>query len=193
MAGLVAEHGPCRLEDLGPSGSHFETLVESILYQQLAGRAAAAIHARFLALLPEGRVEPSSVLALPETALRAAGLSANKAASIRDLADRIVSCSLVLEGIEAKDDDQIVEELTRVRGIGVWTAEMFLLFRLQRPDVWPVGDLGVRRGYAMAYGLGEMPAPKALLAMGEPFRPWRSLAAWYCWRVADGAGRSGAG
>jgi 3-methyladenine DNA glycosylase/8-oxoguanine DNA glycosylase len=118
-------------------------------------------------------------------ALRGAGLSAAKALSVRDLAEKAVDGTVPLDRLSRLKDDDLIERLVVVRGIGRWTAEMFLIFQLRRLDVWPVDDLGVRKGYARAYGLREMPAPKELLALGEPFRPYRSIAAWYCWRAVD--------
>jgi DNA-3-methyladenine glycosylase II len=166
-------------------GDHFAELARAINYQQLAGRAAAAIHGRFVGLFDGEAPTPEGVLALPIDALRGAGLSANKAASIRDLAEKVVDGSVQLARISRQPDDEIVRELTLVRGIGPWTAEMFLMFQLGRLDVWPVGDYGVRKGYALLYGLPELPAPKELAPLGDRFRPYRSVAAWYCWRAAE--------
>jgi DNA-3-methyladenine glycosylase II len=154
------------------------------VFQQLAGRAAVAIHTRFLAALA-GACTPESVLALPEPDFRAAGLSGAKTASIRDLAARVTDGTVPLDGVEALTDDEVVERLSQVRGIGRWTAEMFLIFQLRRPDVWPVNDLGVRKGYALAHLLAEVPSPRELLALGEAYRPHRTIAAWYCWRAAE--------
>ena len=182
MGRVIAAVGPPRLRP--PLESAFAALVRSITFQQLAGRAAAAIHGRFVAALGDG-VVPEAVLALPEPAFRAAGLSGAKTASIRDLAARMVDGTVPLEAIEALSDDEIVERLSRVRGIGRWTAEMFLIFQLRRPDVWPVDDLGVRKGYALAHGLAAAPKPRELLVLGEPYRPHRTVAAWYCWRAAE--------
>ena len=125
------------------------------------------------------------MLALPEELFRSAGLSAAKTASIRDLAAKTVDGTVPLEGLEAYSDDEIVERLSKVRGIGPWTAEMFLIFQLRRPDVWPVDDFGVRKGYAIAHELSTLPKPKELAALGELYRPYRSIAAWYCWRAND--------
>jgi len=125
------------------------------------------------------------VLALPEERLRAAGLSGNKTAALRDLALKAVDGTVPFAALEPLGDDEIVERLAAVRGVGRWTAEMFLIFQLHRPDVWPVDDLGVRKGYAIAKGLAAPPLPRELGALGEPFRPFRSAAAWYCWRAND--------
>ena len=185
MAKLVAIAGPAKLKRRGNERrDHFGALARSITYQQLAGAAAAAIHGRFEALF-DGGPTPEAVLATPEEKLRGAGLSAAKTASIIDLATKVESGVVPLDGIGRLSDDEIVERLSSVRGIGRWTAEMFLIFQLGRLDVWPVGDLGVRKGYATAWGLPAMPTPKELVAYGETFRPYRSVAAWYCWRAVD--------
>jgi DNA-3-methyladenine glycosylase II len=183
IARLLEQTGPPRLSR--PAESHFATLVRAIVYQQLAGRAAAAIHGRLIAALG-GDVLPEKLIALPEESLRAAGLSRAKMASLRDLAAKVLDGTVVLSprALAAESDDEIVARLSAVRGIGTWTAEMFLLFQLRRLDVWPVGDLGVRRGYGLAW---QVPTPTAreLRPLGDPFRPYRSVAAWYCWRAAE--------
>lgn len=191
MATLVDRHGPPvlrrRRSPLGAAAGHFEALAESILYQQLAGSAAAAIHRRFVEALG-GSVTPESVLATSVEALRGAGLSGSKEAAIRGLALAVEVGELPLDRIARLPDDEVVARLSAQRGIGPWTAEMFLLFRLGRLDVWPVTDFGVRKGYMLAYGLGDMPTPAVLRALGEPFRPYRSIAAWYCWRACEDTG-----
>ncbi len=168
-----------------PAEGHYAALVRAIVYQQLAGRAAAAIHGRLVDAL-DGDVRPEPLIALSDETLRAAGLSRNKMASLRDLAAKVLDGTVVLstQGLAAESDDEIVARLTKVRGIGPWTAEMFLLFQLRRLDVWPVGDLGVRRGYGLAW---QVPTPTAreLRPLGDRFRPYRSVAAWYCWRAAE--------
>ena len=161
---------------------HFAALAESILHQQLAGAAAAAIHRRFVALF-DGDLSPEAVLALSPRRLRGAGLSRAKVASLRDLATKVVDGTVPLQRIGRLPDEEIITRLSVVRGIGRWTAEMFLIFQLRRLDVWPVGDYGVRMGYALAYGLRKLPTPKQLEAEGERFRPHRTVAAWYCWRA----------
>jgi 3-methyladenine DNA glycosylase/8-oxoguanine DNA glycosylase len=180
MARLIDRSAPFNLPRR--STRHFAALAESILYQQLAGAAAAAIHRRFLDLFDDG-LSPESLLALPARKLRGAGLSGAKVAAIRDLAAKVVAGVVPLHRIGRLSDAEIVESLSVVRGIGRWTAEMFLIFQLRRLDVWPVGDYGVRTGYALAYGLPALPTPKELEAMGERFRPYRTVAAWYCWRA----------
>jgi DNA-3-methyladenine glycosylase II len=184
MRDLVKRHGPCRIPR--STDDHFYALAESIVYQQLAGAAAAAIFKRFRGLY-DGALTPDAVLRTREKALRGAGLSPNKMASIRDLAAKVKDGTLPLDRISRLRDEQIIERLVTVRGIGRWTAEMFLIFQLRRGDVWPVDDYGVRKGYASAYGLKELPRPKELFGLGETFRPHRTVAAWYCWKAVDTA------
>jgi len=188
LARLVAAIGPVEL-DRRRGLSHFGALCRSIVFQQLAGRAATAIFGRFVAAVTEGGeavdLTPEGVLAQPEETLRAAGLSAAKTRSIRALAEGTLGGEVPLDDVERLSDEELITRLSTVPGIGRWTAEMFLIFQLGRLDVWPVGDLGVRKGYATAWGLTEMPTPKELTAYGETFRPYRSVAAWYCWRAVD--------
>jgi DNA-3-methyladenine glycosylase II len=182
MAKLIDRNAPFRLPR--PDTKHFAALAESILYQQLAGAAAAAIHRRFVALF-DGDLSPEALLALPARELRAAGLSGAKVAAVRDLAAKVAAGIVPLHRIGRLADEEIIESLSVVRGIGRWTAEMFLIFQLRRLDVWPVGDYGVRTGYALAYGLKRLPTPKELQTLGERFRPYRTVAAWYCWRAVS--------
>ena len=181
---VIERVGPPDLRRGRPRREHFAELVRAICYQQLAGPAARAIHGRLEAALG-GTPTPEGVLALPPESLRAVGLSANKTASIRDLAEKVESGEVELDRVARLSDDEIVRELMLVRGIGRWTAEMFLMFQLGRLDVWPVDDLGVRKGYAILFDLPVPPAPKVLEPLGDPLRPYRSLAAWYCWRASD--------
>jgi len=183
IAGLVAATGLPRLRR--PTESPFAALVRAIVYQQLAGRAAAAIHGRLIAALDDV-VEPAPLLALPPETLRAVGLSRNKAASLGDLATKVLDGTVVLSprGLSRLTDDEIVTRLSAVRGIGPWTAEMFLIFQLRRLDVWPTGDLGIRHGYALAWKVPTLTA-RELDPLGEPYRPYRSILAWYCWRAAE--------
>jgi DNA-3-methyladenine glycosylase II len=184
LAGLVDRHGQAPRRRAVPVDRRFESLAEAIVYQQLAGRAAATIHGRFVLALG-GVVTPESVLSASDEVLAASGLSRAKAASIRDLADHVASGRLALDRMGRLPDQDVVDQLTQVRGIGPWTAQMFLLGTLGRLDVWPTGDYGVRAGFGRAWGLPGIPTPQELDALGEPFRPYRSLVAWYCWRVAD--------
>ncbi len=188
LARLVAAAGPCRLA-VRRELTHFGSLCRSITFQQLAGKAAATIFGRFVAVATGGGepidLTPEGVLACSEESLRAAGLSAAKTRSIRALSERAASGELPLDDVESLGDEELIERLSAVPGIGRWTAEMFLIFQLGRLDVWPVGDLGVRKGYATAWGLPAPPTPKELAVYGDAFRPYRSVAAWYCWRAVD--------
>jgi DNA-3-methyladenine glycosylase II len=184
IGALVVAVGPCELRRGRPRRSHFAELARAICFQQLAGSAARAIHGRFDALF-DGEPTPDTVLARPEADLRAVGLSAAKVASIRDLATRVVAGTVRLDRLGRRSDDDVIDELTVVRGIGRWTVEMFLIFQLGRLDVWPVDDYGVRKGYASLHRLAEAPTPKALMPLGDAYRPYRSVAAWYCWRAVD--------
>lgn len=188
MAALMQRTGHFRLPK--PATDHFAALAESILYQQLAGAAAAAIHGRFVALF-NGDLSPKTVLALRPAKLRAVGLSGNKTVSIRDLAAKIADGTVPLEHVNKLSDEEIVARLSVVRGIGRWTAEMFLIFQLRRLDVWPVSDYGVRKGYSLAYGLRDLLTPRELQVEGERFRPYRTVAAWYCWQAVHEARRAG--
>jgi DNA-3-methyladenine glycosylase II len=183
MARLIAETG--ELTFPARTDTHFATLVRAVTYQQLAGPAARAIHGRLIEAMG-GEATPERLIALSTEELRHAGLSANKVASLRDLSTKVLDGTVILDPrrIARMSDDDIVSRLTGVRGIGGWTAEIFLLFQLRRLDVWPTGDLGVRRGYGLAWNV-PMPTPKQLDALGEPYRPYRSIVAWYCWRAAE--------
>jgi 3-methyladenine DNA glycosylase/8-oxoguanine DNA glycosylase len=180
---LIDRYGPCQIQPRR-TGTHFEALARSIVFQQLAGRAASAIHARFVTAVG-GSVTPDAVLGRPETDLRAAGLSGAKAAAIRDLATKVRDGTVPLARLGRLPDDEVVERLSTVRGVGPWTAQMFLMFRLGRLDVWPPGDLGVRKGVAVVTGSPALPDVREMPALGARFAPWRSVAAWYCWRAVD--------
>lgn len=162
----------------------FSYLARAIVFQQLAGAAARTIHGRFVEAL-QGDVTPAKVLRVRESTLRNAGLSAAKTRAVRDLASKVRSGEVVVDDLEEQPDEEVVRRLTLVRGIGPWTAQMFLMFRLHRPDVWPVLDLGVRAGFAKIHGLDETPTAKELEPVGERYRPWRSAAAFYCWRALE--------
>ena len=172
----VFKHRP-RSKD-GP----FAALARAIVFQQLAGRAAQAILGRVIDAAG-GHLTPEALSLASDEALRAAGLSANKLASLRDLTGKVLDGTIDFARLARKSDEAIIERLTSVRGIGTWTAEMFLMFELRRLDVWPVDDLGVRQGYGLAWGIDPPPTPKQLLALGEPFRPYRSVLARYCWEA----------
>jgi DNA-3-methyladenine glycosylase II len=186
MADLIARS---RRYNITPAVSirPFDALAESIAYQQLSGKAAATIFGRVRALYPKRKwLDPEQLLATPDQALRAAGLSRAKTAALKDLAAKTIDgtvpagCALI-----RMSDDEIITRLTAVRGIGRWTVEMLLLFDLGRPDVWPVDDYGVRKGFAKTFGRRKLPTPKQLMKLGEKWRPYRSVAAWYFWRALD--------
>jgi DNA-3-methyladenine glycosylase II len=183
LAGLIADAGPIRFRR--PALSPFGALVQAIVYQQLAGAAATAIHGRLVAAMPEG-VEPKALLALSDETLRTVGLSANKVRSLRDLATKVLEGTVDISssGLSRQPDEEVLGRLTTVRGIGPWSAQMFLMFQLRRPDVWPVLDFGVRHGYGLAW---KVPTPTAreLEPLGDPFRPYRSVVAYYCWRAVE--------
>jgi DNA-3-methyladenine glycosylase II len=172
---------------LHDSRTPFETLAESILHQQITGKAAAAIAARLCASFGgESYPAPELVVRARTTKLRSAGLSATKAAAIKDLAAKVLDGTVpTFEAMGAMSDDEIVERLVDVRGIGRWTAEMLLIFRLGRPDVLPSTDYGIRKGFARVYRAKDLPAPKEILTRGERWRPFRTLASWYLWRCLE--------
>jgi DNA-3-methyladenine glycosylase II len=176
LAGLVAEAGPMRIPR--PTASPVEALVQAIVYQQLAGAAARAIHGRLISAL-DGHVEPEALLGLSDETLRAVGLSSAKVRSLRDLAGKVLDGTVVLSprALGRQSDEEVIARLSSVRGIGPWSAQMFLIFQLRRLDVWPVADLGVRHGYGLAW---KVPTPTAreLEPLGEPYRPYRTVLAW---------------
>jgi len=182
MARLIKAAGAIELRPA--FDDHFAALVRSIMYQQLAGAAASTIHGRFLKLFADG-LSPAAVLSLPEGVMRTAGVSGSKAAAITDLARKVADGTVPLDDVDSLSDDAVVGHLVQVRGIGRWTAEMFLIFQLRRLDVWPVDDYGIRKGWTLAHKLKDLPAPRALQAEGDIFRPFRTIAAWYCWRAVD--------
>jgi 3-methyladenine DNA glycosylase/8-oxoguanine DNA glycosylase len=179
LAHLVTLAGPLEHRPRDPDG-HFGALVRSIVFQQLAGRAARAIHERVRATV-DGALTPETLAAVPDEALRAAGLSANKLASLRDLSAKVLDGTVDLNRSSRLSDDELIAALVTVRGIGRWTAEMYLMFELRRLDVWPVDDLGVRQGYGLAWSLQPPPTAKELAPLGDRFRPYRSVVARYCW------------
>ncbi|MDQ2824061.1 MAG: DNA-3-methyladenine glycosylase 2 family protein [Verrucomicrobiota bacterium] len=186
MAKLIARS---RRYEIAPSLAlrPFEALAESIAYQQLSGKAAATIWGRVRALYPKRRkLDPKLVLATPDKKLRAAGLSGSKVAALKDLAAKTLDGTVPSARALAKmTDEEIIERLVTVRGIGRWTAEMLLLFDLGRPDVWPVHDYGVQKGFAKTFGRKKLPTPKQLMKLGNKWKPYRSAAAWYFWRALD--------
>jgi len=186
LARVIRKVGPCRLKPK-VGRNPFETLVQSVTYQQLNGTAAATILGRVKALYPHRRFPtPADLLDTPDERLRAAGLSRAKTAAVKDLAAKTVT-GLVpsSRAIARMSNEEIFERLTTVRGVGPWTVEMLLIFTLGRPDVLPATDYGVRKGFAQVYGLKELPTPKKLIAFGERWRPHRTTAAWYLWRALE--------
>jgi DNA-3-methyladenine glycosylase II len=176
---LMRRHGACGLAKAQHTDP-FKALVRAIISQQLSTRAAATIAARFDALF-DGHPTPSTVVATSDERLRACGLSSQKLAYIRDLCVHIEDGSLPLDALDRMSDEDVIDALTRVKGIGRWTAEMFLMFRLHRPDVLPVGDLGIVKAIQKAYGLRKVPTADRMVRIGEPWRPYRSVACWYLW------------
>ena len=183
-ARLLESHGPPRLGTRPAPADRFQTLARAIAHQQLAGKAAAAIWARVVAAVG-GEFSPVSVLELGPQQLRACGLSTAKAAAILELAFFTAEGQIRFDRIARFDDQTVIEQLTSVKGIGPWTAQMFLMFDLRRIDVWPTGDYGVRAGFATAFGLETIPKPSELEALGAPFAPYRSVIAWWCWQETD--------
>ena len=185
LAKVIETVGPFKLR-LAVATSLFEALAEAIVYQQLTGKAAAKIFSRVQALFPRGRLTPAAIAACGEDRLRAAGLSRAKVLAIQDLANKTAAGMVPsLAEIDRLEDAEIIERLTQVRGIGRWTVEMLLIFRLGRPDVLPVGDYGIRKAFARAFDQDELPSPKDLAAYGARWTPFRSVASWYLWAVAD--------
>ncbi|WP_376796133.1 DNA-3-methyladenine glycosylase family protein [Thermogemmatispora sp.] len=178
LAHAIERVGPCTLV---PDPNLFEALVDAIISQQISVRAADAIMARLRLLLPPGPLQAQALAALDEQQLQAAGLSSQKIRYLRDLSARVLSGELDLQQLPALDDEAVIRTLTAVKGIGRWTAEMILIFSLGRPDVWPVDDLGLAEGIRLLYGLEQRPGRKELLALGERWRPYRSIATWYIW------------
>jgi DNA-3-methyladenine glycosylase II len=180
MRALIKQVGPCALKP-GARGDHFTTILRAIVGQQLSAKAAETIFQRIAALHPNGRkIVPADILASPEANLRAAGLSNAKVVYVKDLAARVDGGELNFAKLIRKPDEDIINELVAVKGIGRWTAEMFLIFRLGRPDIWAIDDLGLRNAVKNLYAIE--PTKPNLVAVAEPWRPWRSVASWYLWR-----------
>jgi DNA-3-methyladenine glycosylase II len=192
LARVIESVGPFRMQ-LRTEGSHFEALTRSIVYQQLSGKAAGTILARFNALFPRNAPTPEAVLATTDEQLRAVGLSRQKIAYMKDLASKVVSGELPLDQVDAMSDDDLITHLIQVKGIGRWTAQMFLMFRLGRPDVLPELDLGIQNAIKRAYRKRKRPTPKDVRKLGAKWSPHSSVAAWYLWRSLDnGDGQLGA-
>jgi DNA-3-methyladenine glycosylase II len=186
MRGIIGRVGPCMLGSAtdrgGPARDHYGALLRAIVGQQLSTGAARSIYGRLTARYDGRTPSPAEVLADdPEKLRAAAGLSRSKVLFLRDLAERVAGRELVLEDLDALPDDQVAARLLQVKGVGQWTVDMFLIFHLGRPDVLPVGDLGVRRAAMLAYKLRKLPEPPRLARLARPWRPWRSVASWYLW------------
>ena len=179
LRGIIERVGPYRIEYRDPD---FGALARAIVFQQLAGAAATSIFGRVQALVDHGSLTPQAVLRIPPRKLRAAGLSAQKLSYLRDLAHHTAAGKIRFEALAQRPDQEVIAELTQVKGIGVWTAHMFLIFALRRPDVLPVGDYGIRASMKKAYGLAELPKPAEMERIALPWRPYASVACWYLWR-----------
>ena len=184
LAALIRQYGPCGLAQ-AQRADHFSALVRAIAGQQLSTKAAATIYARLLTLMPNGQPTPQGLMALADDQLRSVGISRQKAASLRDLSEKVFTGVVNLDALPKMSDDDVIASLVRVRGIGRWSAEMFLMFRLHRPDVLPVGDLGIVNAVQRVYRLRKRPTPERILALGEAWRPYRSIASWYLWRSLE--------
>jgi len=191
MARIIAKTGAFRFQ-LDQCDSVYESLLEAIAYQSISGKAAATIFARIKALGSNGLCPtPAEILAVSNQKLREAGLSGAKAAAMKDLAQKTIDGVVpTLEAAGQLSDEELVERLISVRGIGAWTVEMFLIFRLGRPDVLPIHDYGVQKGFALTYGKKEIPKPRELAAFGERWRPYRTVASWYMWRAVEHYGKT---
>jgi 3-methyladenine DNA glycosylase/8-oxoguanine DNA glycosylase len=185
LAAIIRRHGPCGLGAARDRFDHFEMLVRAIVFQQLSTKAATTIHSRLMGLMPGGRPTPAALAALDDARLRSVGISRQKGGYLKDLCLRVASGEVALDDLDAMADEEVIASLTRIKGIGRWTAEMFLIFRLQRPDVLPVGDLGILNAVQKAYRLRSSPKPARLVKLGEAWRPYRSIACWYLWRSLD--------
>lgn len=183
MAKIIREVGPCTMGYREPT---FESLVRSIVYQQLSGKVASVIFARLHAAAGEEQLTPAGIMRLRTERMRKLGLSGQKTLYIRELAKHTRKGTVTFEALPELEDADVIEHLTQVKGIGVWTAQMFLMFSLRRPDVLPVGDLGIRAAVKKAYDLADLPKPGELEEIAAPWKPWSTVACWYLWRSLDG-------
>lgn len=184
VGALIEAHGPYRPR---PAMDHYESLLRTILFQQLNGRAATTIQERWMALYGGRYPTSTELLATTDDAFRTTGVSRQKAGYMRDLAERLLAGSLDLQGLDALSDEEVTQRITAIRGLGEWSAHMFLMFQLGRADVLPVGDYGVRNGMRIAYGLDDLPSPARAREIGAPWAPYRSVASWYMWRAVEAA------
>jgi DNA-3-methyladenine glycosylase II len=183
LAAVIRKHGACGLASAQRT-DHFSALVRAITGQQLSTKAASTIYGRLIALMPDG-VTPGALSTLTDQQMRAVGMSRQKVAYFRDLCDKALSGAVALDSLESMTDDEVIAALTQVKGIGRWSAEMFLMFRLHRPDVLPVDDLGIVNAVKNVYGLRKRPTADRIRKIGEAWRPYRSVASWYLWRTLD--------
>jgi DNA-3-methyladenine glycosylase II len=184
MERVIDRVGSCRLRPRS-EGTHFDHIARAIVYQQLSGKAASTIHGRVLALLNGPPIHPGTLISTPDEPLRAAGLSRQKISYLRDLAARSANGALKIDLLHELSDEEIASQLVQVKGIGIWTAQMFLMFRLGRPDILPGSDLGIRKGVQIAYRMRKLPTPKQVEQIGARWAPYRTIASWYLWRLLD--------
>lgn len=186
LAALIREYGPCGLAD-AQRADHFSALVRAIVFQQLSTKAASTIYSRLVALLPNDDLTPESLAAVTDEGLRSAGISRQKGSYLRDLCAKVRAGEVPLDALGKMEDEEVITALTKIKGIGRWSAEMFLMFRLHRPDVLPVGDLGIVNAVMKVYKLRKKPTPDRLRRLGEAWKPYRSVASWYLWRSLGNA------
>jgi len=192
LARVIESVGPCRIR-ISEEGTHFLALARSIVFQQLSGKAASTILSRVHALYPDNTPTPDALLATNDEQLRGAGLSRQKIGYLRDLSSKVTTGALPLDQVETMDDDDLIDHLVQVKGIGRWTAQMFLMFRLGRPDVLPELDLGIQNAIKRAYRKRKRPTPKQVASIGAKWAPHRTVASWYLWRsLENGDGQLGA-
>jgi DNA-3-methyladenine glycosylase II len=184
LAALIRAHGACGLA-AAQRADHFSALVRAIVFQQLSTKAASTIYGRLASLVPGGTPTPETLAAVTDEQLRAAGISRQKAAYLRDLCSKVRTGALDLNTVESMQDEEVIAALVQVKGIGRWSAEMFLIFRLHRPDVLPLGDLGIVNAIRKVYGLRKKPSADRIQRIGDAWRPYRSVASWYLWRSLD--------
>jgi DNA-3-methyladenine glycosylase II len=191
LARVIESVGPCRMP-VRREGTHFQALVRSIVFQQLSGKAAGTIHGRFAALFVSASPEPASLLEFTDAQLRGVGLSRQKIGYLRDLSEKVVSGELPLDEVDQMNDDELIAHLVQVKGIGRWTAQMFLMFRLGRRNVLPELDLGIQNAIRRAYGKRKRPSPKQVRAIGAKWSPHSTVACWYLWRSLENGDGQGA-
>ena len=185
LGAIIKKHGPCGLGEARTRFDHFAMLVRAIVFQQLSTKAATTIHGRLIASLPGGTLTPQALAAITDEQMRAAGISRQKAGYLKDLCAKVSSGAVPLDSLEAMSDEEVITALTQVKGIGRWSAEMFLIFRLQRPDVLPLGDLGILNAIQKLYRLRKKPTAARMTKLGEAWKPYRSVASWYLWRSLE--------